>query len=268
MHNRDISVPSPDETGKFLAEFGTGSVHHWAILIGVPLLAAFFLGCWVYAVAKWGTDLASVGFLLCTLILLGSAGGLMAAWIVAFLARHWRLLLFDNGLLYCKRASSRWVCWTDIVRYYEIRLILNEISTGHRLYLYPKEGKRIAVDGIFKNAPMVAECIKARLVPVLTREAEERLSKCLDVDFQAVELRPDGIKTARELVAWRDVESVAVEDNKGLDFRVMIRVLGKKEPWLSVPVTTFPNLEVFLYLIDKLRNEKNGQTGDLVTREV
>ena len=244
--------PAPEKTGALLGEFRTGSAQHVAILILVPVVAAFFLGCWVYAVMKWDTDVASVGFFVCTLILLGIAGLLLAAWIVAWAARRWRLLLFENGLLYCRRTSSRWVGWDDVARYYEIQVILNGVSTGHRLYLHPKLGKKIAVDGIFKNAPAVAARIKERLVPVLLRAAEACLASNQGIDFQLLELTPDGLKTPKDFVAWQDVQSVAVEDNKGIDYHVMLRVPGQKKPWLSVPVASFPNLEVFLHLIDKL----------------
>ena len=82
--------------------------------------------------------------------------------------------------------------------------------------------------------------------------ASSVLAKDQAVDFQFVNFRQDGLKTPKGFVTWKDLESVAVEENKGIDFHVVVRVLGKKKPWLSVPVTAFPNLEVFLRLLNKM----------------
>ena len=54
-----------------------------------------------------------------------------------------------------------------------------------------------------------------------------------------------------EFLAWKDIGSVAVEDNKGFGFQVMVRVPGASKPWLSVPVVKFPSMEVFFALVDK-----------------
>ena len=246
--------PTSEETGNLLAEFRTGSTQHKAILICLPFPVAFFIGFWVYAVLHWpaAVGFAHWGFISFTAIFLGIGGVCLAGWIVSLAALRWRLLLFEKGLLFCKTSSSRWVSWRDIAKYHEIQVVLNGVSTGHRLYLHPRRGKKIAIEGIFKDAPAVAESIKSCLIPALTREAEECLAKDQAVDFKFLELRQDGLKTPKDFVTWKDLESVAVEDNKGLYYHVVVRVLGQKKPWLSVPVTAFPNLEVFLRLLDKM----------------
>lgn len=59
-------TPCTAESGKLLAEFRTGSALHLFILVGLPLLAALFVGCWIYALVQWGVDFASAGFYVCT----------------------------------------------------------------------------------------------------------------------------------------------------------------------------------------------------------
>ncbi len=180
-------------------------------------------------------------------LLLGMGGGLMVCWILAWAALRWRLLVFENGLHFFKKSSARWIPWHDVERYTEVHLVMNGMSTGHRLYLYPRQGKKIAIEGIFKNAPAAAQQIKACLLPSLMRRAEERLARQEAVDFTFVQLSKDGLQTPKDFVAWKDLESVAVEDNKGLGYVLRVRVPSQKKPWLSVPVTSFPNLEVFLH---------------------
>ncbi len=253
MTTSDTSPPPcAAETGKLLAEYGTGSALHLFILIGVPLLAALFVASWIYALVQWGVDVASAGFHVCTVLLLGMAGGLIVCWILAWAALRWRLLVFENGLHFFKKSSARWVPWHDVERYTEVHLVMNGMSTGHRLYLYPRQGKKVLIEGIFKDAPAAAAQIKACLLPALTRRAQERLARDEAVDFTFVQLSKDGLQTPKELVAWKDMESVAVEDNKGMNYQLRVRVPGKKQPWLSVPVSSFPNLEVFLHLVEQM----------------
>jgi hypothetical protein len=254
MSSSKNSLPNAEATGNLLAEFRTGSLSHKAILIGGWLPAAFFFGLWLAVFAKLGAGIfANGGSIAATVVFLGLGGLILAAWLVALAALRWSLLLFEKGLLFCKGSSSRWMPWQDIAKYKEITVILNGVSTGHRLYLHPKHGKTIRVDGIFKNAPAVVDSIKARLIPALIHQAEERLARKEAVDFQFLKLSQDGLQSRTEFLAWKDLASVAVEDNKGLYFQVVVRVPGKKNPWLSIPCTAFPNLDVFLTLLDKMK---------------
>jgi hypothetical protein len=256
MSTSEISPPpSAEETGKLLAEYGTGSFLHKALLVCLPLPVALFLGPWVYmavhALLQGGMLFTNPGFIACTVILLGFGGFFLVGWLLAWAARRWRLLLFENGLHFAKSRSARWIPWRDVDRYTEINVVMNGVSTGHRLYLYPRQGKKIAIEGVFKDAPAVAQHIKACLVPALTRQAQERLARHEAVDFKFVQLSHHGLQTRKDFVAWKDLESVAVEDNKGLGYVLRVRVPGQKKPWLSVPVTSFPNLDMFLQLVEQ-----------------
>jgi hypothetical protein len=249
---KNALAPISEETGDLLAEFQTGSGHHVTIIVGVPFLFALFIGCWIYSLTKWDGDLANGGFIAGTVILLGLGGFFLIAWVISLSALRWRLSLFQNGLLYRKASSFRWIPWRDVSRYHERHVIMNGIPLGHHMFLHLKRGKKIVIEQFFKNSLGIAQDIKSCLVPVLTREAEEELGKHQAVDFQFLKVSKDGLQTSSEFLPWKDVESLAIEDNKGIDHHVVVRVPGKKKPWLDVPVTAFPNLDVFLGLADKL----------------
>jgi hypothetical protein len=85
------------------------------------------------------------------------------------------------------------------------------------------------------------------------READADLSRDQAVDFKFLQLSRHGLQTKTELIPWKDVQNVAVEDNRGLSYQVRIRVSGKKRPLIDVPVTAFPNVDVFFQLFDKVK---------------
>lgn len=256
MSNSDDNARAPlsRETGDLLAEHETGSGQHKLIIIGLPFLFAVFFGGWIYSLTKWDGDPTGIGFIVGTVILLGLCGFLLIAWIIAISALRWRLSLFQNGLLHRKASSFRWLPWQEVSMYYERQVIMNGVPTGHYMYLYPRQGKKLLIEQFFKNSTQIAEDIKSCLVPVLVRQAEEELDNNQAIDFRFVKLSKNGLQTSSEVILWQDVETLAIEDNKGIDYHVVVRNAGKKKPWLDVSVTAFPNLDVFMHLADKMRS--------------
>lgn len=242
----------PTDAGELLGEYGTCSSGHIMILVVAPFLAAFFLGCWVYSLIVQGFDFESLGFYIGAFILLGMTGLLLTGWGIALAAIGWRVLLFENGFLFRKRSSARWVGWADVAEYYQVHVFLHGVSTGNRLYVHLRSGRKVSIEGIFKDVNVVVENIKAAMIPHLTRDAEDRLSRDVLLDFRHVELGRDGLHTSSEIIPWMDVHRVAVEDHKGVDFHVVVEVASKNPEWLSVPVNAFPSVEVFLRLADTL----------------
>lgn len=247
------SPASAEETGKLLAEFRTGSFMHKSMLVLTPLVAAGFAAGWIYMVTKPGPKMDNADFIVGTVFLLGLAGVFLAAFIVTIVALRWRLLLHEKGLLSERGKSARWIPWKDVAQYHEIHVIMHGVSSGHRLYLHPREGKKVAVDGIFRNSSDVALAIKAELVPGLIRDAEERLARGERLDFKYLELSPHGLSKGKEFFAWQELQSVALEDHAGMYYQVVVRVLGRKKPWLTVPATSFRSGEVFFHLIERYR---------------
>lgn len=256
MGTADSTTPPISETGNTLAEFETGSGTHKLILVLTPLVAAIFVGPWIYALTQWDWNFRGVRFtavIVLTVILLGLATPFLVGWVLALSALRWRLRLCQNGFLVCKRRSSRWIPWQAISEYYEKNVIINGVSTGHQIHFRLKDGKKASIDVIFKDPAAISQGVKDQVVRTLISEGAADLARGQAVDFRYVQLSRHGLQTKEELIPWSDVQSVAIEDNKGLNYQVRVRVSGKKRPLIDVPVTSFPNVDVFFHLVEKLQ---------------
>ncbi len=114
---------------------------------------------------------------------------------------------------------------------------------------------------LFKNPAAIAQGIKEHLVPALISEAEAELSRGQAVDFKHLQVSRHGLQTKSELIPWKDVQSVAIEDNKGISHQVVVRVSAMKKPLINVPVSSFPNVEVFFQLVDNVKPPTQGDTS-------
>jgi len=256
MSPANSTTPSAAETGSTLAEFETGSGTHKLLLALMPLVSALFVGVWIYSLALWDWKFNNAGFIAVivgTVLLLGLAAPFLVGWLLALSALRWRLLLCQNGILVCKRRSSRWIPWQGIARYYEKNVVINGVSTGHQINFQLKNGKKASIEVLFKDPAAIAQGIKDHLVPALVSEAETDLSRGQAVDFKFLQLSRHGLQTKTELIPWKDVQSIAIEDNKGLSHQVRVRASGKKRPLIDVPVTSFPNVEVFFHLVEQVQ---------------
>lgn len=259
MSTLSRTTPPASETGQTLAEFETGSGTHKMLLVLMPLVSSLFVGCWIYCLALWDWNFHGAGFIgiiVGTALLLGLGAPFLVGWALALSALRWRLLLCENGILVCKRRSSRWIPWQAISRYYEKNVIIDGVSTGHQIHFELKSGKKASIEVLFKDPAAISQGIKDRLVPALIREADADLSSGQAVDFKFLQFSRHGLQTKTELIPWQDVQSVATEDNKGLNYQVRVRVSGKKRPLIDVPVTAFPNLDVFFQLFDKVKGSR------------
>jgi len=259
------SEPPPLEVaGTLLDEFETGTFGHKFAAVFVPLLAVSALGGWVYGSIKAGFALSS-GYIVMTVMLLGLFGLCLYGSIWAIAAFRWRLRLYENGLLFCEGPSARWIPWKDVARYKEIQVIMNGVSTGYRLYIFPRQSKRIPVDGFFKDNAAAAGRIKDYMIPGMIHEAQASLDRGQGVDFKVLAVQPDGLRIGKQFVAWKDLGRVAVEGNRNTHFNVVVRVAGRKRPVLQTPATSFPSLDVFFALLKKYRPTElaSAETADL-----
>lgn len=256
MGTADSMTPPISETGETLAEFETGSGTHKLLLVLMPVVAAFFLVPWIYMLAQWDWNFRGIRFtavIVGTVILLGLATPFLVGWILALSALHWRLLLCQNGILVCKRRSTRWIPWRAISEYYEKNVSIDGVSTGHQIHFRLKDGKKASIEVLFKDPAAISQGVKEHVVHALIGEGEAELSRGESVDFKYVQLSRHGLQTKGELIPWSDVQRVAIEDNKGLNYQLRVSVSGKKRPLIDVPVTSFPNVDVFFHLVEKLQ---------------
>ncbi len=232
MGTADSTTPPISETGNTLAEFETGSGTHKMLLVLMPVVAAFFVVPWIAMLTKWDWDFRGVRFtaiIVGTVLLLGLATPFLVGWILALSARRWRLLLCQNGILIRKRRSSRWIPWQAISEYYEKNVIINGVSTGHQIYFRLRNGKKASIDVIFKDPATISRAVKDQVVRRLIGEGEADLSQGQAVHFKYVKLDRHGLQTKGELTPWSEVQSVAIEDNKGLNYQLRVRCLRQEK---------------------------------------
>jgi Family of unknown function (DUF6585) len=244
-----VAEDFPKELGRMEQEYLPGSATLIAAMVGGVLVALGLGGFLIFSLLQDGLPKTAIGW---TVLAAAVIGTVLTPLVIVFvlLGRlRWRLYLFENGLGFRYRKSSRAVTWDEVKYLYEIRLTVNGVPTGHRVYLRTEDNTLLALDGTFRGVSSAAAALKDRVAPRLAAKAAHALGAGEPVPFGKLTLAPDGLRQGDKLLPW---EEVAAKIERRSEGRVLvIRKAGKWGIWYEQPLANFPNVELFLNLLGR-----------------
>jgi len=211
------------------------------VLVRMPqILAPSNLLEWMYSVAG-------------VLFAVGCIGSGVIAIARTYTQRHLRVLLFDEGLVYCHRDG------VDVCRW-------DEVTSTTDSYIQDGKGaiRRFMIQGRFAElvfdetiAPMndfhrMVETIDARVAEQLLPQAAAELSVGKCIDCGTVQLTADGIMHDNRLLPWSEFEWIGSRQ-----CYVAIEQSGASTPWASVPSGDIKNKHLLIELATQF--SKSGE---------
>jgi hypothetical protein len=170
------------------------------------------------------------------------------AWATVRKARK-RVLVFAEGLIQAGRSDFVVVRWTEIATVWHGTIDYHydgmKLPTVQRVTIQTQDGERLTFDSDLDNVSELNQTIQAEVTPHLLSRARERLETDGMVPFGRLSVCRDGLKRGNSLLAWNQIDRV--ELRKGF---ITIRQKGKWRRWLKMRTSDFPNLTVFLPLVD------------------
>ncbi|MFJ6015127.1 DUF6585 family protein [Streptomyces sp. NPDC092952] len=147
--------------------------------------------------------------------------------------------------------------WDEIggIRWHSTR-VTNGITsaTTHELRVRPRKGAEIVVTDGYAGVVRFAEEVDRAFTRVRLPQDGARLRAGERVDFFGFHLDPAGVGHLDHLLAWREIERIAVE--RGW---LEIHRHGDRKPWARFPAEAVENLSVLLALTERMCREAAGR---------
>lgn len=190
-------------------------------------------------------DDRDTGWLLLSYALpLATLGAFLAWW--WWVGRERGAILFKNGVVVLQRDGTRIVPFEDIAAvWYELTRVAVEgipVTLSHTYTLDLRDGERIKLTGVERIDQLGGEVQSATAEFLIPKFAAAWMAGQV-VEFGPIHFRPDGIRHGRNLLPWKFVDSVQV--NEGM---VQVKKEGAWFDWASVSVASVPNFHVIVPL--------------------
>jgi hypothetical protein len=170
------------------------------------------------------------------------------------------IALFEGGFTILDRSGLRSWRWEEITSVYAsvTRGMHRNAATGarHRYTLVDRNGKQIVLDDTWKRVDALAANVRERVAPRLYLHTADAFNRGETLRFGPLLMSKEGgIQLGKKAHHWKDILEVAVKDGF-----VVITPGGERKGHKRerVPVSTVPNLDVLVSLLNQLVPVKIG----------
>jgi hypothetical protein len=187
-------------------------------------------------------------------------------WLILLLLRlRWRILLFASGFVWERGKGSLTVYWDDVRYFRELRLMMGNlkgIEMDQVVHLQLESGRKLNLDGTFRQIGSLAQQIRERTVPILYAKAAAQLQRGEPVSFEELQMYPDGLAKGNKRILWEEIQAVKIVNWGGRGYRLVVRKAGAKRDWYMQAFARFPNSSVFLKLVSDHIKDKPACPGE------
>jgi hypothetical protein len=187
-------------------------------------------------------------------------GGVALIW-YAIANRGKCIVVYENGLVYADRNGLQPMRWEEIGEFY-LSITRNYsygISTGttYHYTIRKLNGGRLAFDNRFERVQNLGGLIGRHTLPIQYKLAADIYNSGQTASFGPVAISRAGLTVNRKTYPWNDIEQVSLQQG-------IFKVSKKGGGWFSgasTPVSSIPNLEAMLSIIDQVVGVKVGESG-------
>jgi hypothetical protein len=168
-----------------------------------------------------------------------------------------KVITFEKGLVRIKRGQILVVPWNDIhfVREEVVDRFIDGTQQGTS-YVYEIElhdGTRVTLNNSLGDIKHLGEIVMHES----SQAIYPRVMECYDqgkiVYFGSLGVSQEGLHYGRSVLHWEDIEGVQIK--RGL---IEVRKRGKWFNWCTIPISSVPNLYVFLALVNEIVGVQNA----------
>lgn len=168
-----------------------------------------------------------------------------------------KVIAFEQGFVRIRRGRFLVVRWDDIELVWQSILdrYTNGIHQGTR-YSYKVElhdGSQVAFNNSLRDIKRLGEILMHESSQAIYPRAMKQYDNGQTVDFGTLGVSQDGLHCGRSLLQWEDIDAVQIR--RGL---IEVSKRGKWFNWCNIPISSVPNLYVFLALVNEIVGVENA----------
>jgi hypothetical protein len=165
-----------------------------------------------------------------------------------------RVMVFAEGLIRVGRADFVVARWKEIATIWHAKNVLHDVTplaTAQEVTIQAPDGERLTFTSDLKNVSELVQTIQKEVTPHLLGHAEATLASNGIIPFGRISVSRDGLKYGHSLLGWDQLDRIEIHK-----VFITIRKKGKWRGWLKMQTRAFPNLIVFLRLVDNTTGAK------------
>lgn len=165
--------------------------------------------------------------------------------------RNLTATLTADGVTYDKNGSITSVRFDEIVGFWQniTKRYYNGVYTGttHVYTVQKSDGKKVVFNDTLKNVEELGNAIQGEVTQRHLPRAFETYNNGGTVSFGNVSLSRTGLTKGGKTLPWNEIQGVQIQ--KGY---ITVKQQGKWLRWANIPVSSIPNMVVFLTLVDRI----------------
>jgi hypothetical protein len=167
-------------------------------------------------------------------------------------------VLYEKGLAYQDNKGMQMLRWEEIVYFFFsiTKHYRNGVYVG-TTYIYTlqkADNSRVLLNNALAKVQDLGNAIEKAVFPIQYQRIVEQLKLGQPVSLGPVLLNKDGIGIGKKSFVWPEVEQVGIQNG-------YINVKKKNGGWFSgasIPVSSIPNLQAMLAVVDQIVKVKPG----------
>jgi hypothetical protein len=168
------------------------------------------------------------------------------------------VVVYEKGLAYADRNGLQAWRWDEVEQFFIsiVKHYTNGIPTG-TTYLYTlkkADGAQLKLDNKFTKIQNLGNLIQRNIAPFQYESLVKALKNGQTVTLGALAISNNGISIGKKAYPWAEIEQVGIQQGQ-------INLKKKGGGWFSgasVPVSSTPNLDALLMVVDQIVKVKAG----------
>ncbi len=165
--------------------------------------------------------------------------------------RNLSVTVTADGLTQNKNGTLTSVRWDEIVGIWQAvtKRYYNGVYSGttHVYTVQKADGKKLVFKDVLKNVEELGNTIQSEATKRHLPRALETYNSGGTVTFGNLSLNRTGLTKGGKTLAWNEIQGVQIQ--KGY---INIKQQGRWLRWANIPVSSIPNMLVFLTLVDRI----------------
>ncbi len=167
-------------------------------------------------------------------------------------------LVYEHGLAYSDRDSLEQWRWEEVEEFFVAitKHYTNGIYTGttHIYTLRKRDGSTLKFDNRYKQVETLGKLISRAVAPIQYKRLLEKVKLGQTVTLGPITINREQLSIKKKMFSWGEIEQVGIR-------RGTVSIKKKDGGWFSgatAAVSTIPNLDAFLQVVDQIVSVKTG----------